>query len=124
MPTRTTETLVKQALSNAAAGADCCPIGHWTDKTPVARPGVQGHMNTLIMAYAKYASSYWPFRDAGVCGQEGGDKKTYQMDPANLDEAAHECALDLGEGADMTRPACPTGRRASGKRRAMCPTAT
>lgn len=65
------------------------------------------------MAYAaKYASSYYgPFRDAvGSAGNlKGGDKKTYQMDPANLDEAVHECALDLNEGADMimVKPGMP-----------------
>jgi len=67
----------------------------------------------MIMAYsAKYASAYYgPFRDAvGSAGNlKGGDKKTYQMDPANLDEAVHECALDLAEGADMimVKPGMP-----------------
>ena len=72
-----------------------------------------GFVNTLIMAYAaKFASSYYgPFRDAvGSAGNiKGGDKKTYQMDPANSDEALHECALDLDEGADMimVKPGMP-----------------
>ena len=73
----------------------------------------QGFVNTMIMAYAaKYASSYYgPFRDAvGSAGNiKGGDKKTYQMDPANSDEALQECALDLEEGADMimVKPGMP-----------------
>ena len=72
-----------------------------------------GFHNTLIMAYAaKYASSYYgPFRDAvGSAGNiKGGDKFSYQMDPANSDEALHECALDLAEGADMimVKPGMP-----------------
>ena len=64
-----------------------------------------GHFNTLILAYsAKYASAYYgPFRDAvGSSGNiKGGNKRSYQMDPANTDEALQECALDLQEGADM-----------------------
>ena len=72
-----------------------------------------GHLNTLILSYAaKYASSYYgPFRDAvGSAGNiKGGDKKTYQMDPGNTDEALHEVALDLQEGADMVmvKPGMP-----------------
>ena len=72
-----------------------------------------GYANTLILAYAaKYASSYYgPFRDAvGSAGNiKGGNKKSYQMDPANSDEALHECALDLNEGADMimVKPGMP-----------------
>ena len=104
----TTETLVKQALSHAVAGADCvAPSDMMDGRIGAIRSALEseGHVNTLIMAYAaKYASSYYgPFRDAvGSAGNlKGGDKKTYQMDPANLDEAVHECALDLGEGADM-----------------------
>ncbi|MBN7828133.1 porphobilinogen synthase, partial [Bowmanella dokdonensis] len=65
----------------------------------------QGHINTCIMAYsAKYASNYYgPFRDAvGSAGNiKGGNKKSYQMDPANSDEALREIAQDLAEGADM-----------------------
>ena len=69
--------------------------------------------NTLIMAYAaKYASSYYgPFRDAvgSSSNIKGGNKYSYQMDPANIDEAMHECALDLSEGADMimVKPGMP-----------------
>lgn len=112
----TTETLVKQALSHAAAGADCvAPSDMMDGRIGAIRAALEaeGHVNTLIMAYAaKYASSYYgPFRDAvGSAGNlKGGDKKTYQMDPANLDEAVHECALDLGEGADMimVKPGMP-----------------
>jgi porphobilinogen synthase len=112
----TTETLVKQALSHAEAGADCvAPSDMMDGRIGAIRSALEaaGHINTLIMAYAaKYASSYYgPFRDAvGSAGNlKGGDKKTYQMDPANLDEAVHECALDLQEGADMimVKPGMP-----------------
>ena len=112
----TTQTLVKQALSHAVAGADCvAPSDMMDGRIGAIRSALEseGHVNTLIMAYAaKYASSYYgPFRDAvGSAGNlKGGDKKTYQMDPANLDEAVHECALDLGEGADMimVKPGMP-----------------
>jgi porphobilinogen synthase len=112
----TTEVLVKQALSHAVAGADCvAPSDMMDGRIGAIRHALEanGHVNTLIMAYsAKYASSYYgPFRDAvGSAGNlKGGDKKTYQQDPANLDEAVHECALDLAEGADMimVKPGMP-----------------
>ncbi len=112
----TTETLVKQALSHAEAGADCvAPSDMMDGRIGAIRSALEeaGHINTLIMAYAaKYASSYYgPFRDAvGSAGNlKGGDKKTYQMDPANIDEAVHECALDLQEGTDMimVKPGMP-----------------
>ncbi len=112
----TTEALVKQALSHADAGADCvAPSDMMDGRIGAIRTALEGagHSNTLIMAYsAKYASAYYgPFRDAvGSAGNlKGGDKKTYQMDPANLDEAIHECALDLNEGADMimVKPGMP-----------------
>lgn len=112
----TTEVLVKQALSHAAAGADCvAPSDMMDGRIGAIRNALeaQGYVNTLIMAYsAKYASSYYgPFRDAvGSAGNlKGGDKKTYQQDPANSDEAVHECALDLAEGADMimVKPGMP-----------------
>jgi len=112
----TSATLVKQALSHAAAGADCVAPSDMMDGRIGAIRGAleqAGHVNTLIMSYAaKYASSYYgPFRDAvGSAGNlKGGDKKTYQMDPANLNEAVHECALDLQEGADMimVKPGMP-----------------
>ena len=112
----TTATLVKQALSHAAAGADIvAPSDMMDGRVGAIRAGLEqaGHINTLILSYAaKYASSYYgPFRDAvGSSGNlNGGDKKTYQMDPANSDEAIHECALDLEEGADMimVKPGMP-----------------
>jgi porphobilinogen synthase len=112
----TTTVLVKQALSHADAGADCvAPSDMMDGRIGAIRTALeaQQHANTLIMAYsAKYASSYYgPFRDAvGSSGNlKGGDKKTYQQDPANIDEAIHECALDLHEGADMimVKPGMP-----------------
>ena len=112
----TTEALVRQALSHAAAGADVvAPSDMMDGRIGAIRQALEGddHVNTLIMAYsAKYASSYYgPFRDAvGSAGNiKGGDKYSYQMDPANTDEALHECALDLAEGADMimVKPGMP-----------------
>ncbi|MEE4203366.1 MAG: porphobilinogen synthase [Halieaceae bacterium] len=112
----TTEALVKQALSHARAGADVvAPSDMMDGRIGAIRTALEAeqHSNTLILAYAaKYASSYYgPFRDAvGSAGNlKGGDKKTYQMDPANSDEAIHECALDLAEGADMVmvKPGMP-----------------
>ena len=104
----TNETLVRQALSHAEAGADIvAPSDMMDGRICAIREEFEEHgfENTQILAYsAKYASSYYgPFRDAvGSAGNiKGGDKKTYQMDPANSDEALHECALDLDEGADM-----------------------
>ncbi|MEH6591088.1 MAG: porphobilinogen synthase [Halioglobus sp.] len=104
----TTEILVKQAISHANAGADVvAPSDMMDGRIGAIRQALEqdNHVNTLIMAYsAKYASAYYgPFRDAvGSSGNiKGGDKKSYQMDPANSDEALHECALDLAEGADM-----------------------
>ena len=112
----TSEVLVKQALSHAAAGADVvAPSDMMDGRIGAIRNALEGegHVNTLIMAYsAKYASSYYgPFRDAvGSAGNiKGGNKFSYQMDPANTDEALHECALDLAEGADMimVKPGMP-----------------
>jgi porphobilinogen synthase len=104
----TSATLVKQALSHAAAGSDVvAPSDMMDGRIGAIRTALEGagHVNTLIMSYAaKYASSYYgPFRDAvGSAGNiRGGNKFSYQMDPANSDEALHECALDLAEGADM-----------------------
>ena len=104
----TNEILIKQALSHAAAGADIvAPSDMMDGRIGDIRKELEDEsfVNTQIMAYsAKYASSYYgPFRDAvGSAGNiKGGDKKTYQMDPANSDEALHECSLDLDEGADM-----------------------
>ena len=112
----TSEVLVKQALSHAAAGADVvAPSDMMDGRIGAIRNALEseGHVNALIMAYsAKYASSYYgPFRDAvGSAGNiKGGNKFSYQMDPANTDEALHECALDLAEGADMimVKPGMP-----------------
>ena len=112
----TTEVLVQQALSHAAAGADVvAPSDMMDGRIGAVRQALEsaGHCNTMILAYAaKYASAYYgPFRDAvGSAGNiKGGDKFSYQMDPANSDEALHECALDLAEGADMimVKPGMP-----------------
>ena len=112
----TVKTLAKQAVSQAKAGANIvAPSDMMDGRVGAIRQELEDHgfSNTMIMAYAaKYASSYYgPFRDAvGSAGNiKGGDKKTYQMDPANTDEALHECALDLQEGADMimVKPGMP-----------------
>ena len=112
----TIEVLVKQALSHAAAGADIvAPSDMMDGRVSALRQALEsnGFTNTCIMAYsAKYASSYYgPFRDAvGSAGNiKGGNKKNYQMDPANSDEAMREIALDLQEGADMVmvKPGMP-----------------
>jgi porphobilinogen synthase len=112
----TSEVLVKQALSHAEAGADVvAPSDMMDGRIGAIRAELErgSFHNTLIMAYAaKYASSYYgPFRDAvGSSGNiKGGNKYSYQMDPANSDEALHECALDLAEGADMimVKPGMP-----------------
>ncbi|RUO63891.1 porphobilinogen synthase [Pseudidiomarina planktonica] len=112
----TTEALVKQALSHAEAGADVvAPSDMMDGRIGAIREALEdaGHVNVQIMAYsAKYASAYYgPFRDAvGSAGNlKGADKKTYQMDPANSNEALHEIALDIDEGADMVmvKPGMP-----------------
>ncbi|MEL4473839.1 porphobilinogen synthase [Shewanella algae] len=112
----TTEILVKQALSHAAAGADMvAPSDMMDGRIGAIRQALEaaGHVNTQIMAYsAKYSSNYYgPFRDAvGSAGNlKGGNKHSYQMDPANSDEALHEVALDIQEGADMVmvKPGMP-----------------
>jgi len=112
----TVEILVKQALSHAAAGADVvAPSDMMDGRIGALRSALEqaGHINTRILAYsAKYASSFYgPFRDAvGSAGNlKGGNKFNYQMDPANSDEALHECAIDLAEGADMlmVKPGMP-----------------
>ena len=104
----TVEVLVKQALSHAQAGADIVAPSDMMDGRILSIREVledEGFSNTQIMAYsAKYASHFYgPFRDAVGSADNiaGGDKKSYQMDPANINEALHECALDLDEGADM-----------------------
>src|SRR5690606_11888842 len=103
-------------LSHAAAGADCvAPSDMMDGRIGAIRDALEdaGHTRTLILAYAaKYASSFYgPFRDAvGSAKSLGGaGKHTYQMDPANADEALREVALDLEEGADfvMVKPGLP-----------------
>ncbi len=103
----TSEMLVGQALVQAAAGADIvAPSDMMDGRVGAIRAGLEreGHRNIAIMAYAaKYASAFYgPFRDAvGSRGLLKGDKRGYQMDPANGAEALREVALDLAEGADM-----------------------
>ena len=112
----TVEALVKQALSHAEAGADVvAPSDMMDGRIGALRAALEsaGHVHTRILAYsAKYASSFYgPFRDAvGSAGALGkGNKYTYQMDPANGDEALREVGLDLEEGADMVmvKPGMP-----------------
>ena len=112
----TLDTLVKQAMSQAEAGVDVvAPSDMMDGRIGAIRKALEdgGHVNTRILAYsAKYASAYYgPFRDAvGSAANLGkGDKMTYQMDPANSDEAIYEVALDIEEGADMVmvKPGMP-----------------
>ena len=112
----TIEALVKQSLSHAAAGADILSPSDMMDgRIGVIRDALEanGFIHTRIMAYsAKYASAFYgPFRSAvGSAASLGkADKYTYQMDPANSDEALHEVGLDLAEGADMVmvKPGLP-----------------
>jgi porphobilinogen synthase len=108
----TIEVLVKQALSQAEAGTDIvAPSDMMDGRVDAIRQAldVQGYSHVSIMAYsAKYASAYYgPFRDALGSAPKAGDKKTYQMDPANVREALREISLDESEGADilMVKPA-------------------
>ncbi len=112
----TVAVLVRQALSHARAGADVvAPSDMMDGRIGAIREALEaeGHRNTLILSYAaKYASSFYgPFRDAvGSAANLGkSGKESFQMDPANSDEALHEVALDLEEGADlvMVKPALP-----------------
>lgn len=112
----TIEVLVKQALSHAEAGADIvAPSDMMDGRIGAIRQALEanGQPLTRILAYsAKYASAYYgPFRDAvgSAANLKGGNKSTYQMDPANSDEALQEIALDLAEGADMVmvKPGMP-----------------
>jgi len=112
----TVAALVRQALSHAEAGAQVvAPSDMMDGRIGAIREALEeeGHVNTRILAYsAKYASSFYgPFRDAvGSAGALGKrNKYTYQMDPANSDEALHEVALDIEEGADivMIKPGLP-----------------
>ncbi|MBO9476900.1 porphobilinogen synthase [Shimia sp. R11_0] len=112
---RTVEALVKQALSQAEAGADILgPSDMMDGRIGAIRTALEAknHQNVTIMSYAaKYASAFYgPFRDAvGASGALKGDKTTYQMDPANSDEALRLVARDLSEGADMVmvKPGMP-----------------
>ena len=112
----TVKALVKQALSHAEAGADIvAPSDMMDGRIGEIREALEeaGYTNTKILAYsAKYASSFYgPFRDAvgSASALGGGNKFTYQMDPANTDEAMTEVGLDLDEGADMVmiKPGMP-----------------
>ena len=112
----TVEVLIRQALSHAEAGADIvAPSDMMDGRIGAVRTALEtaGYRNTRILAYsAKYASSFYgPFRDAvgSAANLGGGDKYSYQMDPANGDEALREVALDLEEGADMVmvKPGLP-----------------
>jgi porphobilinogen synthase len=116
MNDETVEALVKQAVSHADAGADIvAPSDMMDGRVAAIRAALEksGHTNTRILAYsAKYASAFYgPFREAvGSSTNLGsGDKKTYQMDPANTDEALREVDLDVNEGADivMVKPGLP-----------------
>jgi porphobilinogen synthase len=116
MNDETVEVLVKQALSHAEAGADIvAPSDMMDGRIGALRQALEaaGQRHTRILAYsAKYASSFYgPFRDAvgSSANLAGGDKYSYQMDPANSDEALHEVGLDLAEGADMVmvKPGMP-----------------
>ena len=112
----TVEVLIKQAISHARAGADIiAPSDMMDGRIGAIRQALEenGYIHTNILAYsAKYASSFYgPFRDAvGSSGSLGkADKKTYQMDPANSNEALHEVEMDIAEGADMVmiKPGLP-----------------
>ncbi len=111
----TTEVLIGQSLNQAAAGADIiAPSDMMDGRVGLIRTALEsaGHHNVQIMSYAaKYASAFYgPFRDAvGSSGLLKGDKKTYQMDPANGEEALREVAMDIAEGADsvMVKPGLP-----------------
>jgi porphobilinogen synthase len=112
---RTVEALVKMALAQADAGADIIgPSDMMDGRIGAIRTALEGagHSDVMILSYAaKYASAFYgPFRDAvGASGALTGDKKTYQMDPANGDEALRLVARDLSEGADMVmvKPGLP-----------------
>ena len=111
----TVAVLVDQAMNQAQAGADIiAPSDMMDGRVRAIRMALEraGHVNVQIMSYAaKYASAFYgPFRDAvGSGGLLKGDKKSYQMDPANGDEALREVAMDLAEGADsvMVKPGLP-----------------
>ena len=108
--------LIRQALSHAEAGADVvAPSDMMDGRVKAIREALEagGYVNTKILAYAaKYASHFYtPFREAvgSAANLGGGDKRGYQMDPANAEEALREVALDISEGADMVmvKPGMP-----------------
>jgi porphobilinogen synthase len=110
----TLEVLAETAVSHAKAGADMvAPSAMMDGQIGAIREGLDeaGYENTPIMAYsAKYASCFYgPFREAAESAPQFGDRRSYQMDPANGDEAIREISLDVGEGADiiMVKPALP-----------------
>ena len=116
MNEETIEVLIKQAVSHAEAGADIvAPSDMMDGRIGEIRIALEmaGHISTQILAYsAKYASAFYgPFRDAVGSAENlaGGDKYSYQMDPANTDEALHEVRMDINEGADyvMVKPGLP-----------------
>ncbi|MDM7923071.1 MAG: porphobilinogen synthase [Pyrinomonadaceae bacterium] len=109
---KTLELLVREAVSHAEAGADViAPSDMMDGRVAAIRKGLDdaGFTDTPIMAYsAKYSSAFYgPFREAAESAPQFGDRKTYQMDPGNSDEAMREIALDIAEGADivMVKPA-------------------
>jgi len=111
---QTLELLAKEALSHAQAGADIvAPSDMMDGRVAAIRKHLDhnGFQNVAIMAYAaKYASSFYgPFREAAESTPQFGDRRSYQMDPANANEALREVALDIQEGADivMVKPALP-----------------
>ena len=112
---RTVEALIRQSINQVAAGCDVlAPSDMMDGRIGAIRRALEadGHTDTQIMSYAaKYASAFYgPFRDAvGSSSTLKGDKRTYQMDPANTDEAMREVALDIAEGADMVmvKPGMP-----------------
>lgn len=102
----TLDIILKQTLCHARAGADLiAPSGMIDGMIKVIRTGLddEGFKDTPIMSYAaKFASGFYgPFREAAQCAPQFGDRKTYQMDPGNIEEALRETALDIEEGADM-----------------------
>jgi porphobilinogen synthase len=110
----TLELLAKTAISHAAAGADVVAPSDMMDGRVAAlrsQLDAEGHNETPIIAYsAKFASAFYgPFREAAESAPAFGDRRSYQMDPANADEAVREALLDVEEGADvvMVKPALP-----------------
>ena len=110
----TLDLLARTAVSHAAAGADVvCPSDMMDGRIAAVRRGLDGagHLGIPIVSYAaKYASAFYgPFREAAESTPAFGDRRSYQLDPANVREALRECALDLEEGADvlLVKPALP-----------------